>query len=251
MSPMRQREPDVRSYAVTHPGGTVVLPQASGWDQLIHASTGVMTVHADTARWVVTPERAVWVPGGVEHRIELDGQVRLRTLYVRSGIIGSNRLSAVAALQLSPLVRELVLHLVASAPLWFTDDRSERLVRVLADLLGEQEPVPMRLPWPSDPRASALAERIVADPSATIASLASEVGASVRTLERRFVAETSLTPQGWRRRARLLHATRLLAQGWSVTDAALAAGYSTPSAFTAAFRRDTGTTPTRYVAGLA
>ncbi len=210
-----------------------------------------MTVHADTARWVVTPERAVWVPGGVEHRIELDGEVRLRTLYLRAGIVDTERLEAVAALRISPLVRELVLHLVGNAPLWFTDAESERLVRVLGDLLGQQAPVPMHLPWPTDPRASALADRIVGDPSATIASLASEVGASVRTLERRFVAETSLTPQRWRQRARLLHATRLLAQGWSVTDAALAAGYSTPSAFTAAFRRDTGTTPTRYVAGLA
>lgn len=59
----------------------------------------------------------------------------------------------------------------------------------------------------------------------------------------------NVTPQRWRIRARLLHATRLLAQGESVTTAALASGYSTPSAFSAAFRNEVGTTPTRYIAG--
>ncbi len=42
-----------------------------------------MTVQAEDARRVVTPQRAVWVPDGVRHRIELSGRVRLRTLYVR------------------------------------------------------------------------------------------------------------------------------------------------------------------------
>jgi hypothetical protein len=47
---MRQtRRPDAagpaaRGYAVTHPSGTVVLPTEPGWDQLVYASAGVMTV---------------------------------------------------------------------------------------------------------------------------------------------------------------------------------------------------------------
>ncbi len=46
-------------------------------------------------------------------------------------------------------------------------------------------------------------------------------------------------------------ATRLLAEGRSVTAAATASGYSTPSAFANAFRHEVGTTPTRYLAGDA
>ncbi len=248
LSMMRHREPDVRSYAVTHTGGgSVILPGAPGWDQFIHASSGVMTVHADSTRWVVTPERAVWVPDGVQHRIDLLGSVRLRTLYLRSGLAGVE--GGVRALRISPLLRELVLHVVGAAPLWLTTARDRRLVGVLIDQILDQESVPLRLPWPVDERARTLAAAIVASPSATIAELAPGSGGSVRTLERLFVAETSLTPQRWRRRARLLHATTLLARGWSVTDAAIASGYSTPSAFTAAFRSETGTTPTLYLAG--
>lgn len=50
----------------------------------------------------------------------------------------------------------------------------------------------------------------------------------------------------WRRRLRLLHAVRLLAEGEAVTGAALASGYSSVSAFIAVFRKEFGTTPGRY-----
>ena len=57
---------------------------------------------------------------------------------------------------------------------------------------------------------------------------------------------TGLTIGGWRQRQRLLRALELLAQGTAVTSVALAVGYRTPSAFTAMFHEQLGTTPTRY-----
>ena len=61
-----------------------------------------------------------------------------------------------------------------------------------------------------------------------------------------FLAETGLTIGAWRQRQRLLRALELLAQGEPVTTVALAVGYRTPSAFTAMFHEQLGTTPTRY-----
>ena len=55
-----------------------------------------------------------------------------------------------------------------------------------------------------------------------------------------------MTVGEWRRRLRLLHGVRLLAGGESVTNAALDAGYSSTSAFIAAFKKTFGTTPGRY-----
>ena len=100
---------------------------------------------------------------------------------------------------------------------------------------------------PADERAQALA-RAIAGPAgdATIDDLARSVGASRRTLERTFVAETGLTIGAWRQRQRLLRALELLAHGEPVTTVALAVGYRTPSAFTAMFHEQLGTTPTRY-----
>ena len=50
----------------------------------------------------------------------------------------------------------------------------------------------------------------------------------------------------WRQQFRLMQAMRLLAEGAKVTYAALEAGYSTPSAFIAMFRKSLGTTPAAY-----
>jgi AraC-like DNA-binding protein len=71
-------------------------------------------------------------------------------------------------------------------------------------------------------------------------------GAGRRTIERLFVNTTGMTFGKWRQQLRLMHAMRLLGAGAKVTHAALDAGYSTPSAFIAAFRKVLGTTPTQY-----
>ena len=94
-------------------------------------------------------------------------------------------------------------------------------------------------------RAAAL---IAADlpEAASSLSLARAVGLGTRTLERQFLAETGLTPGRWRRQHALLGALERLAAGMPIKQVAAAAGYATPSAFTAAFRAALGTTPGRY-----
>src|SRR5262245_936922 len=78
-------------------------------DQLVYASEGGMSVQTADAFWTVPPERAVWVPGRVPHAIRMSGRVAMRTLYLRPG--RARRLPReVKVLQVSPLVRELVLH---------------------------------------------------------------------------------------------------------------------------------------------
>ena len=56
-----------------------------------------------------------------------------------------------------------------------------------------------------------------------------------------------MTFRKWRQQLRLLHAMQRLAAGEKVTAAALDAGYNSPSAFIAMFRKQLGTTPTRYM----
>ena len=233
----------MRSYSVTHPGSQVVLPQPEGWHQVLLPAEGTMTVRTATADWLLTPRRAVWAPSGVAHRIVTDGRVRVRSLYLAAELLPDP--GPCRAVDVTPLVRELVLHLVARAPLWLDDPADERQVRVLADLLPGLPDASLHLPLPRDDRARRVADAIVADPGGApaIDVLAHEAGASRRTLERIFRAETGMGLARWRTRARVLHAVRLLSAGTPVTRVAVEVGYATPSAFGAAFRHELGTTP--------
>ncbi len=89
---------------------------------------------------------------------------------------------------------------------------------------------------------------LLADPADArgLAAWARAAGASPRTLARLFAKETGLTFRAWRQRARLLHALVELAARKPVTSVAFEAGYDSPSAFIAAFKREFGTTPARY-----
>ena len=104
---------------------------------------------------------------------------------------------------------------------------------------------------PADARARRAAERMRAEPGEALdlGAVARHAGASVRTLERLFRAETGLSLGAWRQRARLVHAIVLLADGASVTQAGFAVGYAGTSAFVAAFRRAAGVTPGKYARG--
>jgi AraC-like DNA-binding protein len=237
----------VRTFAARHFGGVGIRPHRHDWHQLIYASEGVMTVHAGGGAWVVPPHRAVWVPAGVEHGISMAGPVSVRTLYLAPRV--SEALPrACCAVNVSPLLRELILHTVALGMLDIGVPAQARLIAVLVDQLEVLPAVPLQLPMPRDSRAVRLAERLRARPSdpASLDQLAEGTGASARTLERLFRVETGLTFGQWRQRLRLLEALRLLADGRPVTAVAFDVGYESPSAFIAMFRHVLGTTPGRF-----
>jgi len=239
-------EPLVRGYAVTHPRGTVVLPQSADWDELVYASRGVMTVETATGTWVVPPDRAVWVPAGVDHRVVMTGRTSIRTLYLARGIATLPPQCLVVTVP--PLLRELVIHAVRISPLDPAIPAHARLVGVILDLLETLPTAPLQLPMPTDPRAGSVARALLdrpADPS-SVDRLARAAGAGRRTVERLFLEQTGLSVGRWRQRARLLAALRLLADGLPVTTVAHRVGYSTPSAFGAMFRAELGTSPARY-----
>ena len=106
---------------------------------------------------------------------------------------------------------------------------------------------PLVLPMPSDARAMSVANHVLAHHSDgdTLDSLARRFGASRRNLERLFRNETGMSFGMWQQKARLLYSVRALAEGKSVTEAALDTGYASLSAFIAAFRRTFGYTPGR------
>jgi len=235
-----------RSYAVTHPSGAVVLPHQPGWDQLLYATSGLMRAETGAEVWVVPPHRALWLPDGVSGVVRMQGRVAVRTLYLRSaGLLPPRTL----AVDVPPLLRELILHAVRSCPLERARADHQRIVDMIGDQLAVAPHPPLQLPLPHDGRALRLARAMMANPeqAGALNRLAAGVGASRRTLERLFLAETGMTIGQWRGRLRLVLAVEQLAAGRPVTAVASAVGYATPSAFTAMFRAQLGDPPRRYL----
>ncbi len=206
-----------------------------------------MWVHTEHGEWVVPPNRAVWVPAGVEHGIELSGRVFVQTLYFAT-TIKAELPDRCCAVNVSPLLRELIHHTISLGVL-NRDVRSQaNLIGFLVDQMCALPMIPLQLPLPTDERARRAATWIRENPdhSGSLKQISKRVSASVRTLERLFQKETGMTFGKWRQQLRLLHALRLLAAGRPVTAAALDVGYDSASAFIAAFKKFFGTTPARY-----
>ena len=211
--------------------------------QLAWAASGVLTVLTGAATWVLPPTRALWIPAGLPHETASDGHATMRSLYIRPGLspVTWAEPTPVAA---SPLLAELIGYLAGTLPA----DHRAHAEALLADLLT---PVPMttisvRLPVSAPARQ--LAQALRADPTdhRTLQEWGREVAASGRTLARAFTAETGVPFGRWRTLLRLQAALSMLAAGEPVSRVAGRVGYDTPSAFVAAFRRETGQTPGTY-----
>lgn len=216
--------------------------------QLIYASDGVMTITTRSAAYVVPSQRAVWMPPGVEHQINARSPVSMRTLYVE--VAASEYLpNEVCVLQVTPLLRELIVEAVASGPDYEPDSPQSRLISVILDQIHTQSVTSLKLPLPSDPRLRRVTQSLINNPAdpRDLDGFAQDVGASKRTLVRLFPVQTGMTFREWRQQRRLFHALELLMTGASVTSIALEAGYDNTSAFIAMFRRCLGTTPMRYM----
>ncbi|HEU0031501.1 MAG TPA: helix-turn-helix transcriptional regulator [Kofleriaceae bacterium] len=236
----------VRTYPVTFLHDHTERRCDDGWHQLIYATRGQLEVITDDMRRIVPADRAVWIPAGTQHTDVMRAPISMRSLFIARGAVrGASRV--VRSIAVTPLLRELVLHVSRIGALDRAVPAQARLVGVLLDLLAAAEDVRLELPAPRDPRARKLAELVASTPGdpRSIAELARVCGASLRTLERCFVVETGIALGEWRRRVRLFHALRRVEAGAAVTEVAFEVGYRSVSAFSYAFSRQFGHSPTQ------
>lgn len=228
--------------------GHVIKRHSHPEDQLLFAAEGAMTVDTNQGVWVVPPLRAVWIPAETIHRVTMSGRVSMRTLYLLPRLCKSLPRRCLV-INISSLLKELILHACAFPKLRKRVASERHIIDLIVDQLKTVESIPVQLPHPTDARARKLVEKLSANASdqRSLADLCSECGASKRTMQRLFDEETGMSFSKWRQRLRLINAMQRLAAGESVTTAALEAGYNSASAFIAMFRKQLGTTPTRYL----
>jgi AraC-like DNA-binding protein len=236
----------LRAVAADFASATQLPDHSHPFAQLIYAASGVMAVETPHSTWLVPPTRAIWVPAHTLHRIRMRGAVAMRTLYLQPARI--TPFATPRAIEVAPLLRELVLHLVTLGQMVTERPQHARLQALLLDLIVQSRPAPLELPLPRDARAQRLAKRLMEDPASRsdLGELARDCAASLRTMQRLFISETGLPLDAWRTRARMQHALVGLDQGAQVTQVALDTGYRSASAFITAFRLNFGVTPSKW-----
>jgi len=234
----------------SYPSGHHIKPHWHARAQFVFAVAGTMRVRTARHTWIVPPSRALWVPARTVHEIQMYGVVEMHSLYVNDAA-GAGMPSSCAVLNVTPLLRELVVRAVALAADYDENGDDGLLMRLLMAEIRHLSPCALDLPLPESPDLARLCERILADLSTRqpCGFDANDLNTSTRTLYRRFLRETGITFARWKQQARLLESIRRLADGIPVTTVAIDLGYESPSAFSTMFRRSLGMAPRAFVNG--
>ncbi len=225
--------------------GVRVPRHTHAWAQLAYASRGVLRMATTGTTWMVPPSRAIWVPPRVTHEVVIVEDAYLRTLYIDESIVPGG-LDACRVVEVSGLLRELIVALDARD---LGATRERMLCALVLDELGHAEPLPLAVPMPDEKRLRTLCEAVLAQPAhaESLEHLASEVGASTRTISRLFKQELGVSFSQWRQQALLARAIPLLNQGRPLSHIARELGYQSQSAFSAMFRRAFGKSPRAFM----
>ncbi|MFJ7962798.1 helix-turn-helix domain-containing protein [Streptomyces sp. NPDC096324] len=231
------------------PHGFRLDPHSHAQGQLVYAAAGALATATERGTWVAPANRITWTPPRFAHAHRFYGPTDVRLVVVPLDLCGE-LVDHPSVFTVSPLLREALLAL--------TDEPERRpgahrrLLAVVVDELADAAESSLHLPEPVDDRLRAATDPLHEDPArpATLAELGRAVGASERTLSRLFHAELSMSFHRWRTILRIHHALAHLTDGMSVTDTAVACGWSNPSSFINAFTEVVGQTPGRYRATL-
>lgn len=215
-------------------------------DQLLYATRGIMRLQTDREAWIVPRDGAVYIPAGIQHSISMHGAVEMRTLYIDAGK-AKERAHALSVVAVSNLLRELILAL-SEEPIRYDQDGRGGLIAQMIELeIGRARELSLNVPLPKDERLQRLCAELLANPSdrRTLDAWSGAVGASTRTLARLFERDLGMSFSRWRQRIRFHNALEALSTGTPISRVAQQHGYRSASAFSAAFRKSMGTTPSK------
>jgi AraC-like DNA-binding protein len=222
---------------------------------LLCASAGVLRLQARDQVWLLPPARAALIEAGRPIQVSIPRPVTTASVLFDTAFTPPPP-APLTVFDLSPLASALVNECGA----WGESDEplpayAETLFAALAAVAWRlaEAPSPVVLPGGRSPelrRALRLTEQRLGG-DVRFEDVADAVGLAPRSLARRFEAETGLTWRAVLRRMRVLRAIEELAAGDTpVTTIAFGVGYTSLSAFNAAFLELTGRTPTQYRASF-
>ena len=218
--------------------------------QLILSLRGAVSCEVQNAIWLVPPQHAVWIPGGTPHCCRVTANASTCFLFVEPS--AAVMPDGCCTLAITPLVRELILHLVEQDRSCLSEGKAARLVAVLLEQLSDASVKELHLPISDHPKIKHIADTLFATPGdrTTLREWATRLATSERTLARLVESKTGLSFGRWRQQLHLMIALSHLAEGVSVQRVAGILGYDSVNAFITMFKKAVGKSPTQYFSSL-
>lgn len=227
----------------------------TGWHshdlhQIEYAVEGLVEVETDAGKFLLPPHQAAWIPAGCTHTTTLHPSARTIAVLFHTDLVPTAG-DRVRILAVAPLIREMIIHAVRwpitrTEPDVVADTYFSTLAHLVADSLEHESP--LSLPTAADPLVAEAIEYTQAHlATVTSAEVSRAVGASERTLRRRFEEALGMPWRTYLLHARLLRAMALLAEpSPSVLEVSVAVGFDNASSFARAFARHCGESPSAY-----
>jgi AraC-like DNA-binding protein len=240
--------------AISYQRGEADPPHHHVEGQLLFASRGVMLVETESNRWVIPPQRALWLPPLQIHSYNLLSKTDLRAIYFSSSLIAEctnfTKSSQVHVITATTLVKELIAGLFSED---YNKPSQRKMALLLLEILSEASPLAAELPMPHDERLFNAVRGLLVNQrwDTSLSELAFIAAVSERTFSRLFVKDTGFSYRTWRQRARICASLDLLANGIPIKQVAFQLGFSCPAAFTAAFRSILDSTPRDFTNPLS
>lgn len=214
--------------------------------QLVLALHGSVTCEVPQALWMVPPQHAVWIPGGMPHSNRATDNARICFLFIEPE--AARMPQQCCTLAVSPLVRELIQHLATQG----AGASTARVVDLLLELLVAAPVQQLHLPVSDHPKIRRMARALSKDPSdrTSLAQWSECLAMSERSLARLVTQETGLSFGRWRQQLHILVALRQLSEGATVQQVAGNLGYDSVTAFITMFKKALGQPPGRYFSAL-
>lgn len=215
--------------------------------ELVLTTRGLLTCEVSNGLWMVPPDCALWIPGGMEHSGKSAGELEAYVLFVDPDL-AADLPTECCTVSVDSLLRELLTTAAQLPALYDREGADGRLVQTMLDRLQVAPVEQLHLPLPEDHRLRRIAQALANDPSdrATIAEWARRVAMSERTLARFILRQTGMSFGRWRQQFQIRFALERLAGGVSVQSVAFDLGYESVSAFITMFKKALGQPPGKY-----
>lgn len=214
--------------------------------QLIYSRSGPLQVHIQRQHYHLPVGTAIWIPAMLEHAIEAAQQAHYRCCFIL-GLIPE--LPTGSFITLSPLLGNLIETACEFRDQYKAQSAEQRLANVICDQIVSTPRQKLQLTIPSDRFLQIICRQLLNFPTRehTLEYWSTRLPVSARHLNRKFRRYTPYSYLQWQQRAQVLYCQQQLARGQTCTRIALDLGYSSPSAFTAMYKRLTGETPRQSV----